>query len=215
MNNAALISLIRSLCHKGATFASFVYTSKEANETSRYNVTLGFSYKALVEKSKAQLRDMLPTLSGLDLEAGKAIFDSLSATLDGTQMGYTKAHVYAHIEGIPGLKVNTRDDSLQLFGLVNSRTVLIPGIHKKVNSAPLTLAKKAIDKRLARSKFREFALDAGAIHEVRLHGKVLSFESVAHPVTPEAMREDFRKAKDTFRELDFPFDERHPFDLEA
>jgi hypothetical protein len=159
-----------------------------------------------VEKSKAQLLELLPTLSGIDEIAGKEILESLNATIEGRQKNYTHARWYAPVEGIPGLKVNTKDGSLQLFGLVNSRTVLVPGVHKTVNSSDLTLAKKRIDKHLARNKFKEFALDHDTIHTVAMRGQVLTFESVAHPVTAEDFREDARKASDTFRELDFSFE---------
>jgi hypothetical protein len=73
------------------------------------------------------------------------------------------------------LKVNTVDNSLQLFGLVQSKTVITPGVYKPVNSAAKTIAKNQIRKALPIGKFREFALDSGVIHGARVNGETLVF----------------------------------------
>jgi len=178
MNN--VIELAQNiLATNGAKFASFLYTSKGTGETAKYVVVLGANYLNLLEKSLAELLEV-NTAKFTDLE--KVAFAQVKASLEksiaahreGKQNeDYTKKGQYRNLG--KGLNVNDNDGSLQLFGLVISKTVIVPGVHKKVNSAPLTIAKSKLQKELSMSKFREFALDTGNIHEVKANGETLEF----------------------------------------
>jgi len=175
MNAITLIELISALGGvNGCRFASLTYTSKEAGETARHTVLLGFSYRKAVENSLLELEIQRPSLTGIEAVAAEELMESFRKTLNGTQDGYTKAATYADTS-IRGLKVNTVDNSLQLFGLVQSKVVLVPGVYKTVNSAAKTIAKNQLRKELPIGKFREFALDSGVIHGARVNGEVIEF----------------------------------------
>ena len=175
MNLVSSVDLIAALggIH-GCRFASLTYTAKESGEVARHTVLLGFSYKASVEKSLLELEILRPTLTGIDAIAADELLTSFKKTLDGTQDGYTKGHVYADT-AVKGLKVNTNDDSLQLFGLTHAKVVLTPGTFKVVKSAEKTIAKDKLRKQLPVGKFREYALDSGAIHAARINGECIEF----------------------------------------
>ena len=172
----SLVDLIAALAgtNGNCRFASLTYTSKESGEKARHTVLLGFNYRTSIENSLATLEVVRPFLKDIDAIAADELLLSFRKTLDGTQDGYTKAETYADTS-VKGLKVNTVDNSLQLFGLVQSKVVLVPGVHKPVNSAPKTIAKNAIRKLLPVGKFREYALDAGAIFGARVNGEVIEF----------------------------------------
>lgn len=175
MNIAPTINLVAALASfKGCRFASLTYTSKSANETARYNVLLGFDYLASVRASLTELTSKRANLSGIDAIAADELLKSFQKTLDGTQDGYTKAETYQGTS-VPGLKINTVDNSLQLFGLVESKVVIIPGVYKTVNSAAKTIAKDALRRTLSIGKFKEFALDSGCIHSARVNGERIEF----------------------------------------
>ena len=175
LNLVPAIEFIRSLGGiEGCQFASLTYTSKESGETARHTVLLGFSYRKSVEKSILELEILRPTLTGIDAIAADELLTSFKKTLDGTQDGYTKAETYADTS-IKGLKVNTVDNSLQLFGLTQSKVVLTPGAYKVVKSAEKTIAKKKLRKELPVGKFREYALDAGVINGARINGETIEF----------------------------------------
>lgn len=159
---------------QGCRFASLTYTAKESGEVARHTVLLGFSYRKALENSLLELEIQRPSLTGIDAIAADELLESFKKSLDGTQDGYTKAHVYADT-AISGLKVNTNDNSLQLFGLTHSKVVLVPGVYKVVKSAEKTIAKNKLRKELPVGKFREYALDAGSIHAARVNGEVIEF----------------------------------------
>lgn len=159
---------------EGCKFASLTYTAKESGEVARHTVLLGFNYKTSVEKSLLELEILRPSLTGIDAIAADELLTSFRKTLDGTQDGYTKAETYKDT-AIRGLKVNTVDNSLQLFGLTQSKVVLVPGTFKTVKSAEKTIAKNKLRRELPVGKFREYALDSGAILAARMNGETLEF----------------------------------------
>jgi hypothetical protein len=150
------------------------YTSQSTGERARYRIQVGVNYSKLLEKSALELEIVKPTLSGLDLEACEALQASIQKSLEAHKRGeqsedFTKRGVYAGIEGTP-LQINLNDNTLELSGVVLSKTIEVPGVHKVVNSRPLTIAKDKLDKTLPRSKWRTFRLDAGNLESARISG---------------------------------------------
>lgn len=174
--NQSIIDLANSVGRltNGCRFMSLTYTSKKHQETARYTLLVGQSYHNLVEKSIAELLVKLPTLTGIDKEAGEAVLASLQKTMVAHAAGqqnadYTKKDQYSHVSN--GVNINLTDNSIQLFGTVVNKVVLVPGVYPVVNSRPLTIAKNKITKDLSIGKFREFALDAGVILGGKLNGE--------------------------------------------
>lgn len=177
-----IIQSIRELAGK-AQFVSFLYTSKKHNETARHTLILGANYKTLVEKSKLALELLtnqeiiaLGITPELAEQAKQKILASLNKTLAAGEKGeqnedYTKRGQYVPLGN--GLNLNSTDLTLQLFGLTHAKVVITPGVYPVVNSRPLTIAQDKIKDLLPISKFREFALDVGNIHAVKLNGNTL------------------------------------------
>jgi hypothetical protein len=187
--NPAIAAIVRPIVDSEgkARFASFTYTNQQG-ETSRYNIQLGFSYHELLKKSLTELELMdwnvllamhrdhpefpISLLTQAHAEKKASIEKSLAYHEVGeVNPDYTKKDLYLHVA--QGFKINSNDLSLQCFGLLNSKVVLVEGEYPKVNSRPLTLAKKLIEKTLAVSKFREFALEN--LSSARINGEILEF----------------------------------------
>lgn len=179
-------NFLKTLAQTPPGFASFTYTTKGTGETARYNIQLGFDYHRAVEKSIVDLECLdlkaLATEKKIDFalmaQAASEVRASLEKTIAAHARGeqnddYTKAGQYVPL--FNGLNVNKTDNSFQLFGLVQSKVSLVPGIHKEVKSAPLTIAKNTIRRCLSVGKFREFALDSGVVHTARLNGETIEF----------------------------------------
>ena len=171
---------------KACQFASLTYLSKKHGELARYTVNLGFSYHNLVEKSVTELeiliRENETVWTPLQKQAAAEVMASFKKTLSAHARGeqnedYTKKGQYIPIGN--GVNLNTTDNTIQLFGLVQSKKVLVEGIYPTVNSRPLTLAKQAVTKQLSISKFREFALDLSQVAQVKVNGDTLDMEPVS------------------------------------
>ena len=177
---------------RACQFASITYLSKSAGELARYTINLGFSYHNLVEKSKTELEILiaenkaLPAgnpnkWNALQQQAAANVMASLNKTLEAHERGeqnedFTKKGQYIPIAN--GVNLNTADNTIQLYGLVNTKTVLVAGEYKHVNSRLLTIAQNEIRKQLSISKFREFALDETQVAQVKVNGDVLEMVPV-------------------------------------
>lgn len=161
MSVSALISSLASLTAKGARFVSFVYTAKGTGETARHTLLLGADIRNLYVKDAATLDALIPTLAGIELEAAQAVHSSLCVSLEGgigNNPAYTAADVYVTIQGLAGVKIHKVTGELHVMALAVSKDVIEAGTYKVVKSAPLTLAKKAIEKGLRKSAIRQFAV---------------------------------------------------------
>jgi hypothetical protein len=158
-------------------FASFTYRNAEG-ELSRYTLLLGVEYTPLIIDAKEAVERMLPQLSGIPQDAALALIKSYTDTIEkgaGNNPAYThgaaQGDTYVHIKGIDNLKVNKNDGVLHVSGLLMSKVVLESVEYPQVNSKPLTLAKKAIERGLRKSKWRQFALTN--IQSARINGETL------------------------------------------
>lgn len=165
---------------KGCQFVSLTYLSKGTKELARHTLNLGFSYHNLVLKSITELEILISensaTWSALTKQAAEEVMASLRKTVEAHERGeqnedYTKKGQYIPI--VNGINLNTTDNTIQLFGLAHTKTVLVEGEYKEVNSKPLTVEKNKIRKQLSISKFREFALDLGNVDSARVNGNTL------------------------------------------
>jgi multimeric flavodoxin WrbA len=163
--------------NKGAKFASLVYTNNHG-ETSRYTILIGFSYQNAVEKSLATLSEQAEKMLSNSIEymAASELIQSFQKNLNGEDTGYTKADIYADTD-IQGVKRNTNDNSLKLFGLIVDKKVISEGEPRKaVKSSEKTIAKNKLSRELPVGKFREFKLSPDALARMALNGETVVFE---------------------------------------
>jgi hypothetical protein len=161
-----------------ARFASFTYTTKTTGETARYTLQLGFSYRNSLQRSLMELEVDSQIMTGVERLAADELIKSMKASLDGTQSKYTKKDIYQPYKDengntIQGIKVNTNDGSIKVFGLVHSKVQISPAtIEKKsFESSDLTLAKNRLRKNLPIGKFCEF--DLGHLSVAKISGETL------------------------------------------
>lgn len=171
---------------KGCRFVSLTYTSKKHNETSRYVVLVGISYIELLKKSINELTDLLPSFEGLELNAANEVMESLQKSLEAHNKGtqnedYTKKGQYIPVSN--GININSTDDSIQLFGMIQSKVVLVEGVYKPVKSALNTILKNRVKSKLSVSKFREFALDKDVLLGGRVDGETYVCSENFQPVS--------------------------------
>jgi len=175
------IAILKNLLNAGAGFASFTYKSKGDGSIARYTLNLGFKYISLLEKSIQELQAKidLNEFLGESLLAANEVMNSLQKSLlahnNGTQNeDYTRKGLMTPLGN--GVSIN-HDDSIQIFGLVQSKKIISEGTPKKeVKSKPITILKNQIKKDLPISKFREFALDKDAMQVMRINGDTIEIQ---------------------------------------
>jgi len=140
---------------------SFLYTTKGTGETSKYQINFGVDYHNACAQDKIALESYIPT-NDLEVTAKDEMLQSLTETLTlGVSSSYTNADKFVPIG--KGMRQHIETNELYVWGFVQSKEQVAPPTNPKkpVNSRPLTLAKKAIEKAcdFKRLKFGQFILN--------------------------------------------------------
>ena len=155
------IDQLRASTEKGCRFMSFLYTTKGTGETSKYQINFGVDYHNACAQDKIALESYIPT-NDLEVTAKDEMLQSLTETLTlGVSSSYTNADKFVPIG--KGMRQHIETNELYVWGFVQSKEQVAPPTNPKkpVNSRPLTLAKKAIEKAcdFKRLKFGQFILN--------------------------------------------------------
>lgn len=173
MNQQDFVSELSKL-RSSSMFLTLKSYLNDASELADYSIVFHMSYKNALEKSIATLNAM--SLS-TDLErlARREVLTSFENSL--VKMASTPIEEiddaydrFFDEEGqhIKGVKYHRDTDTLHLYGLVSQKRVLIPGTYKKVNSRPLTIAKKKLTALTSVGKFRQFKITASNVDAIKV-----------------------------------------------
>ena len=174
-----IIDSLREATQKGCAFMSFLYTTKGTEETSRYLINFGIDYRKACETDKAILEAYQPT-DDLETQAKGEMLLSLTQTLtEGVSQAYTQADTFESIG--KGIRQHKETGEIYLYGFIASKETVAEAKNPKkaVNSRPLTLAKRKIEKacEFKRNKFGQFILNPENIAGIRTNGEVIEVQS--------------------------------------
>jgi hypothetical protein len=125
-----------------------------------------------IENSQGIALDILRTaLSELIASAEKNLSEN---TEDRTAQSQAQTDAYIHLT--PAIRLHKDTMEIHVFGQAISKTVLVKGQYKTVNSKPLTIAKNTIKKHLdlRADKFRDFIV--GHIDKIKINGETLEVQ---------------------------------------
>ena len=160
-------TLINQLKTKGCRFASLTYKSKGSGEIAVHTLLLGVNLKNAYIRDVEKLKEILPTLSGVDKIACEEILKSKLESLKkgiGNNSAYTQKGIWKNV--CPGIR-EREDKTIQIYGFSIRKKVIVKGEHKKVNSSEKTLAKKKLNKLLRSSRFRPFVFEKETEFELK------------------------------------------------
>jgi len=151
------------------------YSNDKGNgEVADYTFNLGISYENAKVSDTDYLRNP-KNIEGLDFgklkpfsEEARALMLEANLNPDNKQ---SQAQSDAYVTVCPNVRVHKETGRVFIYGFVISKDVKVQGSYKKVNSAPLTLAKNIIRKELRTNKFRQVAFDK--LDTVRVKGQEL------------------------------------------
>jgi hypothetical protein len=160
----------------GVQYASFTYTAKGSGEVARHKVLLGASYDNALRKSLRALKmarysDPIKRQAQIELIASFEL--SLTSHANGeSNPDYTKKDVYVE-SGISQVKISENDGHFKLIVQSVGKVILQPGVYKVVKSAPKTIAKNELRRRLPIGRVREFELSVSQLESARITGNEL------------------------------------------
>jgi hypothetical protein len=160
------------------------YRAKSTGEVAKHTILLNVKRNRCLRVDLENLKKKLPSLDGLQAEACQELIDSITETLEtGGNRRYTKTGYYQKVGN--GNVVEGKTGVVYVRGYAISKTVLIEGEYKKVNSRPKTIEKNKLRKELKSSRVREFRITGENFIFARNRGRTLEI----HTVDPSRLKE--------------------------
>lgn len=170
-----IITQLTESTKNGATFMTFLYTSKGTGETSKYQINFGIDYKAACDHDRKALIAYVPS-NELEETAKAEMLKSLTETLEeGVSSSYTQKDTFETLG--KGVRQHKENGMIYIYGYVQSKEQVEPPTNPKkpVNSKPLTLAKRDIEKAcdFKRNRFAQFIIDPSHIGGIKVKGDII------------------------------------------
>jgi hypothetical protein len=165
-----LVAIISQI--KTPSFVRIInYTNDKGNETANYTINLGIRYENAKQSDIEWLRNE-NNLQSIDFGklkswANTARIEMLQSRLNPSRQSAAQSDAYQTL--CPNVRLHLEKQRIYIYGFVVSKQVTIEGNYPSVDSAPLTLAKKKIEKELKATQFRQFAFDK--LQSVRVKGE--------------------------------------------
>jgi hypothetical protein len=163
MDQQAFVSELAKL-RPSSTFLTLMGYRNEHSEVADYSIVFHISYESAVKRSLLALEGVVPA-DDMEARAKREMIDGYQKSLE--RMKTTPMEeledAYTHFKDengayIKGIKLHTATNVLHLYGLVNAKRVIMPGVYPKRNHRELTLAKKKLAKLCPVDKFRQFRI---------------------------------------------------------
>lgn len=175
--------VITTTANKGVGFASILYTNKEG-ETAKHLVNVNASLSNAKAKDLETLKavtdkDLLPLVSEekkITLEVLIEAKNALIESIVNPNQNRSQAQINAFTKINDSMKYHNETGDIYLFALRVRKDVIVGIERKAVNSKPLTIAKRIIEKSLdlKAPKFVNFKIDQ--MFTAKLNGDVLEFQ---------------------------------------
>jgi hypothetical protein len=174
MDNSTFIAELSKL-RPSATFLTLKGYRSESSEVADYSIAFHISYENALKKSIGII-SALDLKEPLEVQARFELLDSFAKSLGrgaGSPELEERDPTYSYFKDddgnyIKGVKMHDATYTLHLYGLVVHKRVLMPGIHKHVNSRPLTIAKDKLRHLCPVGKFRQFKLLSSQVDSVQV-----------------------------------------------
>lgn len=159
-----------------ATFLTLLGYRNEHSEIADYSIIFHISYENALKRSVAILKDVVTTEPML-VAAKQELINGYTASLK--KMAETPVEevddAYVRFfdkdgKHIKGLKLHSKTDTLHLYGFVNSKRVIMPGLYPTRNKRDLTVAKDTLRKMVPVSRFRQFIITPNHVDAISVEG---------------------------------------------
>jgi len=171
MNNDQFVAELSKLRTSSTFLALKGYHSKNG-EIADFSIVFHISYKNALLRSIAALESIIPT-DELGLQAKKECIESFMNSLNRIEtIPITEVddsyYRFTDSDGkyIKGVKLHKETNTLHLYGFIAHKRIIMPGISRRKNHRPLTIAKNKLRKLCPVSNFRQFKIDSNQVDSI-------------------------------------------------
>lgn len=161
----------------GCRFCSFMYRSKGAEDTAIYTVLLGVNLINAYKRDK-KILESIHTDNPIMEAARKELISSLSESIEkglGNNHRFTQKGVYQFLG--KSVRLHKEENQIHLTGFIIRKEIIKAGEPKFVKSAPKTICKKQLAKRMKCRKFRDFIFNPDNIGGLKINGNILEIQN--------------------------------------
>ena len=173
MNNIDFVAEISKL-RPSSTFLTLKGYRAESSEISDVSLVFNISYPNALKRSIATL-ESLTLGNDLERQARLELLESYRKSLSNPEKVEEREPAYTYYvdeenNPIRGVKLHISSGTLHLYGLVNAKKILLPGIYKTVKSRPLTIAKRKLASLCSVGKFRQYKVTSDRVDSIQVQG---------------------------------------------
>lgn len=171
MNKTEFVSELSKL-RTSATFLSLTGYRNEHGEVADYSIVFHMSYENALKRSIMALETVVPE-DAMQVVAKQELLDGYHKSLNNIATipveeiddAYTR---FFDSDGkyIKGVKLHTESDTLHIYGLLNAKKVIVPGVYPTRNRRALTIAKDKLRKLCPIDKFRQFRITPFQVEKI-------------------------------------------------
>jgi len=172
----------------GVSYIGIKGYTNSSGEVSNIRINVGIDYAAIKEKdlkylTELDIRKINVSNSVSEPKRSEAISKLKEAheallkaqITPNVNMSNGQKNAYTKLVGLPQIKVHNTSGKIFITAKVVSKTILVKGNYKKVNSRSLTIAKNAIKEGMQASKLRQYNLSS--MNGMNVNKKTLEFIS--------------------------------------
>lgn len=175
MNQEQFVAELAKL-RTSSTFLTLKGYRSESGEIADINIVFHVSYKNALLRSIGILEAVVPN-DELEAQAKRECIASYMSSLDKIETtpieeieDSYRRFTDSNGKYIKGVKLHEQTGVLHIYGLVTQKRVIMPGLYKKVNSKPLTIAKDKLRRLCPVSKFRQFRITEDQVDSISVEG---------------------------------------------
>lgn len=163
-----------SKLRKSSTILCLHKYKSQNGEIADFMLSFHISYENALKKSLEIVKNYVPS-DPLHETAKEQIISSFESSLEKIRTTEIEEidDAYERFfddDGryIKGVKLHRDTECVHLYGLLREKRVIVQGTYKNVNSRPLTIAKRDIEKLCPVSKFRQFKITPSQVEKIKV-----------------------------------------------
>lgn len=181
MNNDYFVSELSKI-RPSSTFLALNEYKNSHGEVADYGIVFHVSYQSILERSVVELGAYIPE-NEIESQAKDELIKSYESSLERLKSKPQEEleDAYTHFKDdsgnyVKGIKLHKESNTLHIYGVVNTKKIIVPGTYKEVKSKEITVAKNKLTKNLPISKWRQFKITPDQVKSIKVEKLELTTE---------------------------------------
>jgi len=163
-----------------STFLTLLGYRNAYSEIADYNIVFHINYENALKRSLEMMKK-IPVSDPIQIEAKQELISSFTRSLSSIKEAPEEDNddVYTKFKDkngkyIKGIKIHNKTGNIHLYGFVNAKRVILPGMYPDSGGSELAKAKRHLRQMVPVGKFRQFILTPDHLDHISVQGVCLT-----------------------------------------